>query len=99
MIYCHKYTDFLNTVMPKLLVVNTALNYPIFTLHSEYEMFSDDLRIIRVTRGDRLDFRINRPELLDMVRKLNRLTINCLTLLETIQDSNEFTQRGKELPS
>ena len=99
MIYCHKYTDFLNTVMPKLLVVNTALNYPIFTLHSDEDIFSDDLRIIRVIRGDRLDFRINRPVLHDMVRKLNRMKINCLTLLETIQDLNEFIQHGKELPS
>lgn len=99
MIYCNKYTDFLNTVMPKLLVVNTALNYPIFTLHSDEDIFSDDLRIIRVIRGDRLDFRINRPVLHDMVRKLNRMKINCLTLLETIQDLNEFIQHGKELPS
>ena len=82
MIYCHRYTDFLNAVMPKLLVVNTALDYPIFTLHSDQEAFSDDLRIISVTRGDRLDFRTNRPVLHDMVRKMNRMKINCLTLLD-----------------
>ena len=99
MLYCNKYTDFLNAVMPKLLVVNTALNYPIFTLHTDEDIFSEDLRIIRVIRGDRLDFRINRPVLHDMVRKLNRMKINCLTLLETIQDLNEFIQHGKELPS
>jgi hypothetical protein len=27
------------------------------------------------------------------------MKINCLTLLETIQDLNEFIQHGKELPS
>ena len=61
--------------------------------HNDEDIFSEDLRIIRVIRGDRLDFRINRPVLHGMVKKLNRMKVNRLTLLETIQALDEFIRR------